>query len=64
VSDEPDVVDTHILINVNEYQDARHKEAEQNITPLRNSVRRIKGREKEQVNEQTIRGKNREKIRK
>ena len=41
VRGEPDVVITDILINVDQYQDSRHKQAQQYIGPLRNRVCRI-----------------------
>lgn len=52
VSDKPDVIGTHILINVDQYQNAWQKNAEQDVGDLRDGVGRIKIWEQEKINEQ------------
>lgn len=50
--DEPDIFITHILINVDQDQNARRENAEQNVSPLRHKILRIKFGKKNQKNEQ------------
>ena len=52
MGDKPDIIDANILRDVNEYQNARHKDAEKDITPLGNRICRASGWEQKQANEQ------------
>ena len=52
MGDEPNVVGTHILIDIDQDQDARHKDAEQDIGPLRDRVCGVEIGVQEEINEQ------------
>ena len=51
VSREPDVVVSHVLVDVDEDEYSRDENAEYQVSPLRDGIRRKKLREKEQVHE-------------
>ena len=59
--DKPYIVDAHILINVDQYQDPRDKDAKQHIRYLRHSVGRVEIREKKDINQQDDSGKEKRK---
>ena len=48
---EPDVVVSHVLVDVDEDEYSRDENAEYQVCPLRNRIRRKKLRENEQVHE-------------
>lgn len=52
MSDKPDIIHSHVLVDINKYQNARDKNAEQDVRDLRHGVGRVKIRKKENVNEQ------------
>src|SRR5438045_733282 len=52
MSGKPDVVVTHVLINVDQYQNARHKNAQNDVCYLRDAVRRVEIWENEKIDEQ------------
>ena len=47
----PDIVVTHVLVDVDEYQDARHEYTKDQVSPLRNTIRGKKLGEKKQIYE-------------
>src|SRR5215204_7672432 len=62
MSNEPDVVVTHVLIDVYEDQDAREEKSKEYIRPIRDRIGRIKTRvKKEENDENDSREKEREK---
>src|SRR5215207_6083224 len=50
--DKPDVIDTEILVDVDQDQDARHKDPEQDVGELRERIRRVGRRKKKEVNKE------------
>ena len=52
MGDKPNVVVSHILEDIDQDQDPRHKETEQKIRPVRDAVRRIQGWIKKNEDEQ------------
>ena len=52
MGDEPDIVGTHILVDIDQDQHPRHEDTEQDICPLRDRVCRIKIRIQKEEDEQ------------
>lgn len=52
MGDKPDVVGPDVLVNIDQNQDAGHKNAEQDISPLRNGVYGIKVRKQKKIYKQ------------
>lgn len=52
MGDEPDVVGAHVLVDVDQDEDAGHEDAEEDVGPLGDGVWREKIGEQEKINEQ------------
>ena len=57
MSDKPNIVGSHVLVNINQDQHSREKDAEQDISPLRYRVGRKDLRKEQYIYEQNDPGK-------